>query len=109
MVSEVQGSSSGVVQSTEQRSNQINVNKKADESNQTQTSSAPPPSSSVSLTSAASQLQAAEKSIAAAPVVDQSKVDAVKKTINEGSYNVDAERIASKLIDFDTALPQKKS
>ena len=105
MVSEIQGSNSGVVQSTDNRSNQVNQ-KKGDESKKTEVS-APAASSNVNLTQSASSLQALEKSIAAAPEVDQQKVDAVRKAINEGSYKVDSERTASKLIDFDTALPKQ--
>ena len=105
MVSEIQGSNSSVVQSTDNRSNQVNQ-KKGDESKKTE-ASAPAASSNVNLTQSASSLQALEKSIAAAPEVDQQKVDAVRKAINEGSYKVDSERTASKLIDFDTALPKQ--
>lgn len=105
MVSEIQGSSSGIVQNTEHRSDQVN-SKKVDDSTKAETA-APAASASVNLTQTANQLQALEKSIAASSEVDQKKVDAVRKSINEGTYNVDAERIATKLIDLDTALPKE--
>jgi len=105
MVSEIQGSNSGLVQSANNSNSQVNQ-KKVDET-KTSEASVPAASSSVNLTQAASSLQALEKSIAAAPVVDQQKVDAVRKAINEGSYKVDSERTATKLIDFDTALPKE--
>lgn len=105
MVSEIQGSNSGIVQSADNRNNQVS-SKKPDEAKKTE-SSAPVASSSVNLTQAASNLQALEKAISAAPEVDQQKVDAVRKSINEGSYQVDSERTATKLINFDTALPKQ--
>ncbi len=105
MVSEIQGSNSGIVQSTNNRNSQVSP-KKVDETPKTE-SAAPVASSNVNLTQTANSLQALEKSIAAAPEVDQQKVDAVRKAINEGSYKVDSERTATKLIDFDTALPKQ--
>ena len=105
MVSEIKGSNSGIVQSANNSNSQVSP-KKVDEAKKTE-SSAPVASSSVNLTQTASSLQALEKSIAAAPEVDQQKVDAVRKAINEGSYKVDSERTATKLIDFDTALPKQ--
>lgn len=105
MVSEIQGSNSGIVQGADNRSSQINA-KKVDEAKKAE-ASAPAASSSVNLTQTANSLQALEKSIAAAPEVDQQKVDAVRKAINEGSYKVDSEQTATKLIDFDTALPKQ--
>jgi|GEM_PF-1683438 len=105
MVSEIKGPSSGIVQSANNTNSQLNL-KKIDETAKTE-SSAPVSSSSVNLTQTASSLQALEKSIAAAPEVDQQKVDAVRKAINEGTYKVDSERTATKLIDFDTALPKQ--
>ena len=105
MVSEIQGSNSGIVHGADNRNSQIGP-KKVDEAKKTE-SSAPIASSSVNLTQTANSLQALEKSIAAAPEVDQQKVDAVRKAINEGSYQVDSERTATKLIDFDTALPKE--
>lgn len=105
MVSEIQGSNSGVVQGTDNRNAQLNA-KKVDDANKAEATAAPAASSSVNVTQAASSLQALEKSIAAAPEVDQQKVDAVRKAINEGTYKVDSEQTASKLIGFDTALPK---
>jgi negative regulator of flagellin synthesis FlgM len=105
MVSEIQGSNSGIVQSTNNNNSQISP-KKTDEAKRTE-ASASVASSSVNLTQTASSLQALEKSIAAAPEIDQQKVDAVRKAISEGTYKVDSERTATKLIDFDTALPKQ--
>ena len=103
MVSEIQGTSSSIVQSADNRKNQVE-NRKVDEANKV--ASTPSASSSVNLTQTATSLQALEKSVKAAPEVDQQKVDVVRKSINEGSFKIDAERTASKLIDFDTALPK---
>ena len=103
MVSEIQNTSSGIVQSTDNRNNQVEK-RKVDEASKV--APGPSASSNVNLTQTATSLQALEKSIKAAPEVDQQKVDAVRKAINEGSYKIDPERTANKLIDFDTALPK---
>lgn len=103
MVNEINSSTSGIVHSTDTRNTQIDK-KKVDTANPA--TSTNPASSNVNLTQTATSLQALEKAIAAAPEVDQQKVDSVRKAINEGTYQIDAERTATRLIDFDTALPK---
>jgi negative regulator of flagellin synthesis FlgM len=39
-----------------------------------------------------------------APAVDQARVDAIKKAIEEGSYQVDSQKLAQKLIEFEGDL-----
>jgi negative regulator of flagellin synthesis FlgM len=48
-------------------------------------------------------LGAAAKS---APEVDESRVEAVRRAIADGSYKVDGQRIAGKLLDFESRLPK---
>lgn len=58
----------------------------------------------VSLTGTARQLQALENQVANQPVVDSQRVDAVRQAVASGTFNVDAERIADKVIDLEQAL-----
>ncbi len=105
MVSEIKGPISGIIQSADTRNAQVDTQKTDDANKKTETST-PVASSNVNLTQAASQLHSLEKAVEAAPVVDQQKVDAIRKSILEGTYKVDSEQTASKLIDLDTALPK---
>lgn len=58
----------------------------------------------VSLTSAVSELQELERRIALMPVVDARLVEEVQKKLANGSFRVDPETTASKLIDHERSL-----
>jgi negative regulator of flagellin synthesis FlgM len=58
----------------------------------------------VTLTSSARSLQKIEEAIAKAPVVDASKVAAVKQAVQSGTYQIDAGRVADKLLQFESGL-----
>jgi len=55
----------------------------------------------VQITDGARQLASLEKAIAAMPVVDQARVDAVSRDIDEGRYAVQPQKIADRLIRMD--------
>lgn len=61
----------------------------------------------VNITGAASQLQALEKQLANLPVVDVQRVDAIKREISNGTYEIDAPLIAEKLIQMESAINEK--
>ena len=67
----------------------------------------------VRLTGAARGLAALEQSLLAQPAVDQARVAAVKERLQKGSYEVDPQRIADKLLRMDgdlaRALPLEKN
>jgi negative regulator of flagellin synthesis FlgM len=63
----------------------------------------------VSFTDAARRLRELEKSVAGLPVVDAQRVDAVKKSLEDGAYQVRPERVADKLVSFEGALTGKLS
>ena len=58
----------------------------------------------VSLTGEARQLQELESQIASAPVVDSKKVEAVRTAVENGTFTVNPERIAEKLVSLELAL-----
>jgi negative regulator of flagellin synthesis FlgM len=58
----------------------------------------------VTLTDSARSLQQIEEAVAKAPVVDASKVAAVKQAISSGTYQIDAARVADKLLNFERGL-----
>ena len=60
---------------------------------------------SVRFTGEAESLQAMERQLGAAPAgLDMAKVNAVRAAIADGSYRVDAEQIASRMLHLDRAL-----
>lgn len=59
---------------------------------------------SVSLTSEAQQLNSLQEKAMNSSGVDQAKVDRIKAQIENGSYTVDVDRLASKLAQFEGDL-----
>lgn len=53
----------------------------------------------VNIQSQGAQLLALEQQLADISVVDTAKVDAIKNAIAQGQFNVDAERVADKLLE----------
>lgn len=68
------------------------------------TATAAPAPDQVTLTGSARVLQKLSEAIAGAPVVDAAKVAAVKQALQSGSYQVDAGRVADKLLNFERGL-----
>lgn len=58
----------------------------------------------ISLTATATQLQSLQQEIAALPVVDEQKVAALRAAIEDGSYQVDSQKLARNMIDFEGNL-----
>lgn len=61
-------------------------------------------SDTVTLTELAQQLHNAEKLIAAQPVVDTQRTEAVRNALRDGHYEVNAERVAEKFSRFEAQL-----
>ena len=61
----------------------------------------------VSITNTASQLNALEKQLASLPVVDVQRVDAVKREISNGTFEINPPRIAEKMIQIESAINQR--
>ena len=58
----------------------------------------------ISLTTTATQLQSLQQESAALPVVDEQKVAALRAAIEDGSYQVDSQKLARNMIDFEGNL-----
>ena len=59
---------------------------------------------SLKLTGEATNLQALERSLAAAPAIDAERVAAVRESLQNGSYRINPEAIASRMLDLDQQL-----
>jgi len=68
------------------------------------TSTASSTADSVNLTGEARQMQSLEARIASAPVVDTQRVQAVRTAVENGTFTVNPERIADKMISLEQAL-----
>lgn len=55
----------------------------------------------VSLTQTAAQLQSLQNSLAELPVVDTQRVESIRQAIADGSYEIDAGRIADGILAFE--------
>lgn len=57
----------------------------------------------VTLTETATQLHKLEATIAALPIVDINRVEGIRQAINNGQFQMDPQRVADKLFNFETA------
>lgn len=63
------------------------------------------PTDSVRLTGEAEGLQALERQLGASPAgIDVARVNEVRAAIADGSYRVDAQRVADRMLALDSAL-----
>lgn len=62
------------------------------------------PASGVRITESARQLAALEAAVKRLPQVDEARVEKIRKAIEDGSYTIDAEATATKLLVFEHDL-----
>lgn len=56
---------------------------------------------SIAITEVAKEITKAIESSKSTPVINQERVNAVKKSLEEGTYPINAERIAQKMIEME--------
>ena len=61
-------------------------------------------SDKVSLTSTAARLKDLERQLADQSPVDSNRVNAMKTALSSGEFKVDAERVADKMMNFESSL-----
>lgn len=65
----------------------------------------PNSSALLNLTGQARELKALEKELAGSPAFDTGRVNELRQALSDGSYQVDAQRIADKLLALESDLP----
>ncbi len=102
MVSQVNGPGVGAANALDQRGIKIDKAAAVDPTPTTAVKGA----EVVTLTDLAAQLQELTRSVAALPVADQEKVEALQLSISEGSYDVDPNAVAEKLTAIESLLAE---
>jgi len=77
-----------------------------DPANSQQSNGRPSTADTVSLTETSSQLRSLENTLAELPVVDTQRVESIRQSIADGSYQVNAARVADQLINLERTLDQ---
>jgi len=58
----------------------------------------------VRLTGEATSLQAMQRELSAAPAIDTARVQAVREALENGSYQINPDAIAKRMLDLDGQL-----
>lgn len=89
-----------------QRADSQPVSRTAAESNRATPGAGPVArTDTLEITAEAQRLRENEARLHDLPVIDSARVDRIRAAIADGSYQIDAASIASKLVRFDAALP----
>ncbi|MEK6749008.1 MAG: flagellar biosynthesis anti-sigma factor FlgM [Pseudomonadota bacterium] len=62
----------------------------------------------LSLTSEATLLKDVEKRLAALPIVDAQKVARIRNEISQGTYTIDPQKVADKLLNFEKLITKSE-
>jgi len=73
-------------------------------STSTAAASSPSTADQVTLTGSAITLQKLGEAVANAPVVNTQKVATIKTSVKDGTYKIDAGRVADKILQFENGL-----
>ncbi|MGI9343806.1 MAG: flagellar biosynthesis anti-sigma factor FlgM [Gammaproteobacteria bacterium] len=78
---------------------------KADDANRAAAAKQPgAPDDGVSITSTATSLQRIEAELAALPEIDERRVEEIRQQVESGTYRINAERLADRLIRAELGL-----
>ena len=64
---------------------------------------------SIAITAMAQDIKKAFESSPSVTIVDADRVTAVKEALADGSYQINAERIAEKMIQYEKLMPQDRT
>ncbi len=103
MANDISGINSSRAQQTGERS-VTSSKKESSDSTKGTSSRSSAGSDKVSLTNTAERLKALEHQLASQPEVDKGRVSSVQNAISNGEYKVDPERVANKMIDFESSF-----
>ena len=101
---EITGQNNNTLQTDRNSRPENNVGRSEPGVEQQNSSGRPSTVDTVSITDTSAQLRSIESSLASLPVVDTQRVESIKQAIADGSYQVDSQTIADKLIDFEAIL-----
>lgn len=87
--------------------NSSQVKGQGDEANRPPRISDAAPSATVSLTSTSTRLRALEHELANQSVVDPKRVEAIRNSIQNGTYAIDSKALAANLLGLEGALHSK--
>lgn len=103
MINDLTSLTSSQTASTRARTNEQNSSAKLG-GNSSDAQSPSNKGDTVNLSNAAQTLQNVEKELASTPEVDSKRVERLKQEIDSGSYQINAERVAEKMLNFDNLL-----
>ncbi|NVJ50848.1 MAG: flagellar biosynthesis anti-sigma factor FlgM [Gammaproteobacteria bacterium] len=105
MAIDIKQVSSGKISSHSTQSQKVKGRKVSSDSATEDTDSS---ADSVELTGKASLIGSMIQQMMAQPVVDHSRVDPVKEKIADGRYEIENERVAKKMIDFEVGYSRAR-
>ncbi len=104
-ISHIQNNASQTNRTNEhQQTKEIHSSNNSSGSSSSQSAEASFGQDSVNLTHSAMRIKSLEAQIARLPIVDTQKVEQVKNSISEGTFEFDSTRVAEKLINFERDL-----
>jgi len=104
MPTEINGFRSRTLDTTDSKSAGRTAGPVAERASGSPSTPASAPADSVHLTDTATRLQQLDELMKSAPEVDRARVDALRKQISEGRYNVNDVHVADKLIALERSL-----
>ena len=104
MANDITSINSSKAQQTSSRQTQRTSDAGSSSGSRTESRSASTGVDKVSLTSTAARLKDIEQRLANQSGVDEKRVSAMRSAIDNGHYEVDADRVADKMINFENSL-----
>lgn len=104
MANDITSINSSKTQQTSSRQTQRTSDAASGTSTRSENSNSNAAADKVSLTSTAARLKDIEQRLANQTGVDEKRVNAMRTAIDSGRYEVDADRVADKMLNFENSL-----